>query len=356
MTVLYITYTDLKNVSSGSGIRPARMYQAFLDEGHNVKLLSGACGRQDKAARKKAVLEIMDWLNDHRPDLCYIESPTYPIMFQCDYDLIRKLHQMQIPTGYFYRDFHRKFPKLFPRRKGFINTMKESYLDYLQFKTDRILRLVDVVYYPSESCFQWFSYKCMKALPPAGFNYLPEHREHNHTVIYVGALSKHYNGDMLLDAMQELNRRDPSCRLILVCREGEWKALEHPCKDAPWLEVHHTSGDGLAPLYARAAVAIIGKKEHTYNAMAISVKTFEYMSFGLPQVIFDSLESGKLIRKEKVGIPVEPNAIAMADALELLLNDEKLYAEYQANVRDALLNRHLWNHRVRQIVADLTGS
>lgn len=353
MNILYITYVDMQNVTSGSGIRPARMYQAFLEEGHSVKLLTGECGREDRVTRKKAVLEIMDWLEDHRPDLCYIESPTYPIMFQCDYDLIRKLHKMHVPMGYFYRDFYRKFPDLFPRRKGLVNTLKEIYLDFLQYKTDRILRLMDVVYYPSESCFKWFSYKHMKALPPAGFDRLPEHKEHNHTIIYVGGISEHYNGDMLLDAVEELYRRDPSCRLILVCREAEWKNFEHPCKNAPWLEVHHASGDALAPLYARASVAIIGKKENTYNALAISVKIFEYMSFGLPQVIFDNLESGKLLRTEKIGIPVEPNATAMANALEMLLKDETLCTEYQANIRDALLNRHLWNHRVRQIVADL---
>lgn len=356
MNILYITYVDMNNITSGSGVRPARMYQAFLDEGHSVKLLSGLCGRDDEPARKKAVHEIMDWLKENRPDLCYIESPTYPIMFRCDYQLIRKLHKMHIPMGYFYRDFYRKFPDLFPRRKGIVNTLKELYLDYLQFKTDRILRLVDVVYYPSESCFKWFSYKRMKALPPAGFDRLPKYKDHNHTVIYVGGVSELYNGDMLLDAMQELNLRDPTCRLIMVCREAEWKALKHPCKNAPWLEVHHASGDALAPLYNQASVAIIGKKENTYNALAISVKIFEYMSYGLPQVIFDNLESGKLLRTERIGIPVEPNASAMADALEVLLNNETLCEEYRTNIRDALLNRHLWNHRVRQIVKDLTGA
>ena len=353
MDILYVTYTDLEKVSSGSGIRPARMYQAFIDEGHSVKLLSGECSRGKETARKNAVFEIMEWLKDHRPDLCYIESPTYPILFQCDYDLIRKLHKMHIPIGYFYRDFYRKFRDLYPRRKGFGNALKEWYLDFLQRKTDRVLKLADVVYFPSESCFKWFDYKNMKALPPAGFNHLLEHKAENHTIIYVGGISEHYNGDMLLDAIQELYQRDPRCRLILVCREEEWTNMEHPCKNAPWLEVHHVSGNALAPLYARASAAIIGKKENEYNALAISVKIFEYMSFGLPQVIFDNVESGKLLRKEKIGIPVAPTATAMADALEQLLNDKQLYVEYQANIRDALLNRHLWNHRVQKIIADL---
>lgn len=354
MNILYITYVDMNNITSGSSVRPARMYQAFLDEGHSVKLLTGECGREDRVTRKKAVLEIMDWLEDHRPDLCYIESPTYPIMFQCDYDLIRKLHKMQVPIGYFYRDFYRKFPKLFPRRKGFVNTLKELYLDYLQHKTDQILRLADVVYYPSESCFQCISYKNMKTLPPAGFDYLPAHKESGHTIIYVGGITNHYDGALLLDAIAELYHRDPSYRLILVCREAEWNCFAHPCKDSPWLEVHHASGDALVPLYERATAALlIGKKDNFYNSFAISVKIFEYLSFGLPIVAIDSFESGKLLRTERIGIPVEPTATAMADALEQLLNDKPLYAEYQANIRDALLNRHLWNHRVRQIVADL---
>lgn len=354
MNILYITYIDLTEDMSGSYVRPARMYQAFLEEGHSVKLLTGESGRGDEASRKKAVAEVMGWLKDHRPDLCYIESSTYPIMQQCDYDMIRKLHRMHVPIGYFYRDFYRKFPEFFPRRKGFANSLKEYYLDILQFRTDRILRLADVVYFPSESCFKLFGYRNMKALPPAGFNRLPESKERNHTIIYVGGISGHYDGDKLLDAMNELYKRDTSYHLILVCRETEWKKLEHPCKSAPWLEVHHTSGEGLAPLYSRAAAAVIGKKENAYNALAISVKIFEYMSFGLPQVIFDAFESSKLLREEKIGIPVEPTAMAMADALEELLNDAQLYAQYQANIRDALLNRHLWNHRVRQIVKDLT--
>ena len=355
MNILYITYVDLNDLSSGSGVRPARIYQAFLDEGHTVKLLSGEYGREDRAARRKAVTEIMTWLKNHRPDLCYIESPTYPLLFQCDYDLIHELHRLQIPTGYFYRDFFQKFPDLYPRRKGFVNTLKEWYLDFLRWRTDRILRFVDIVYFPSEPCFRYFSYRNMKALPPAGFDYLPECKDISHNIIYVGGISGHYNGDMLLDVVDELYHRDSRYKLILVCREAEWKTMEHPCKNAPWLEVHHVSGDALAPLYSRAAAAIIGKKENVYNALAVSVKIFEYMSFGLPQVIFDNLESGKLLRNERIGIPVEPTVTAMADALEQLLNDEKLYAQYQSNIRDALLNRNLWNHRVRQLIDDLTN-
>ena len=42
MRVLYINYIDMDAVTSGSKVRPVKMYQAFLDEGHEVKLLTGA--------------------------------------------------------------------------------------------------------------------------------------------------------------------------------------------------------------------------------------------------------------------------------------------------------------------------
>jgi len=354
MNILYITYVSLDHVTSGSSVRPACMYKAFLEGGHTVKLHSGECGRGDRGSRKQAVDEIMRWLDTNRPDLCYIESPTYPIMFTCDYRLIRRIHKMKVPMGYFYRDFYRKFPDLFPRRRGLVNGLKEWYLDYLQAKTDRILRLVDVVYFPSESCCSLFHYKNMKVLPPAGFDRLPEHKERNHTIIYVGGMTGHYDGLALLDAAAELYRRDNSYRLILVCREAEWSQLEHPHKNAPWLEVHHVSGEELVPLYASAAAAVVvGKRENAYNALAVSVKIFEYMSFGLPQVVLDNVECGKLLREEKIGILVEPNATAMADALEKLLSDEQCYNQYRANVQDALRNRHLWRHRVERIIRDL---
>ena len=44
MLILYITYIDFGDAASGSGVRPQRMYRAMLEEGHQVKLLSGIRG------------------------------------------------------------------------------------------------------------------------------------------------------------------------------------------------------------------------------------------------------------------------------------------------------------------------
>ena len=70
MLILYITYVDINSGTSGSSVRPQKMYRAFLDEGHEVKLLSGTQQRWGRKARTEAVQEIRRWLRENRPDIC----------------------------------------------------------------------------------------------------------------------------------------------------------------------------------------------------------------------------------------------------------------------------------------------
>lgn len=100
MLILYITYVDINSGTSGSSVRPQKMYRALLDAGHEVKLLSGAQQRWGRKARTEAVQEIRRWLRENRPDICYIESPSMPITFRCDIALIPgKSPEWEFPSG-----------------------------------------------------------------------------------------------------------------------------------------------------------------------------------------------------------------------------------------------------------------
>ncbi len=352
MRILYITYVDQDFVSYGSGVRPAKMLKAFREEGHEILLLSGM---QTHGKRSKQIKKIEKEIKRCRPDLCYIESPTYPIMLHADRRLIKTICKSGIPTGYFYRDFYRKFPDLFPRRTGLKGRAKEWILDFLQYLTDRVLHYCDIIYLPSEECKELMDYKKMIALPPAGENRLVANRQPNHTVIYVGGIADIYGGRFLLDVFHELYSRCADYKLILVCRKEEWEKFYNPYGETKWLEVHHASGDKeLAPLYQTASAAVSGKSQNVYNEFAVSVKTFEYLSYGLPQVVVKSKAVARIIEKEKIGKVVEQDVIAFADALEELLNNYQEYETFQQNIQEALLNRHLWIHRVGQIIDNLS--
>ena len=46
--------------------------------------------------------------------------------------------------------------------------LKDLWLDHLQRQTDALLNCADIVYFPSRGAAGYFSYRDMRALPPAG--------------------------------------------------------------------------------------------------------------------------------------------------------------------------------------------
>lgn len=359
--VLYIMHGDLDQLSSGSGVRPAAMYRAFLDRGWEVHLLSGYCSRAEEKQRRAEVRKAEAWMQENRPAFCYIESSADPIKHYCDYALIRLLHREGIPTAYFYRDAYRRFPNLFPRRGGFVNKLRETYLNFLQWRTDRVLRNVDVVYFPSEAFSVYFHYCRMKALPPAGElsgvspgDAFPP--EGPRTAIYVGGVANQYNTRLLLDSFSILNQGQDVYPLILVCREGEFENAFPGYEIPPWLELRHASGKELEPFYARAGLGLLATVQNEYTKMAVAVKLFQYASHGLP-VLFTSDEAmEKLINENGFGRTAPHDAAAFAAAVKALLDDTEALREYRRQGLESLAERHLWVHRVDQIAADLLGN
>ena len=298
-------------------------------------------------------METLKWLDNNSPKICYIESPTYPILLKEDYLLLKKLHRKKIPTGYFYRDFYRKFPDLFPKRKGFYNSLKEIYLDYMQKKTDRALKNVDIVYFPSNEATSLFEYNDMRMLPPAGENHIDYDKVLNHTCIYVGGISKLYGFEILIESFKILYSRNNDFRLILICRKDEWDNIDDEIKGYCWLEVHHASGDELEQYYRKSSIALMPKIKNAYNDLAISVKLYEYMSYGLPVIATSNRATEAVICEGNIGVISKQNPIDFADAIECLANNTGEYYRIKKNVETSLLNYNLWKHRVNTIVNDL---
>ena len=171
MRILYINYVDDKKLLSGSSVRPAKILKAFSESGHEVIVLSG---NQFNSDRVRKVKNMLKELKHVRLELCYIESPTYPIVQHSDRTLIKRIHQIGIPMAYFYRDFYRKFPEQFPRKTGIVGHLKDYGLDVLQYLTDRVIKNCDIVYFPSMEATKLFDYKDKRVLPPAGENCLSE--------------------------------------------------------------------------------------------------------------------------------------------------------------------------------------
>lgn len=361
MKVLYITFTDLSRSDSGSTVRPNKMLSAFKDIGLEVKLLSAK--EKPKKQRKNAVSEINKWLNDNKPDFCYIESSTGPIRNRCDLKLIKRLHKMGVKMGFFMRDFYYYEigkPYLMEEFLHKPNRLKELIrIIYLKILTHRdrwfLYKYIDIMYFATETAASYLKFKKTNTLPPAGDNYLIQNRTFSRTCIYVGGISKAYGFDLLIKAFDYLNKNECNItyNLILVCREKEYERYKNDLEYS-WLEVHHVSGDKLKPLYERASVGLISKVKNRYNDMTLSIKLFEYMSYGLPVVVTDNYEMSKIVKQERIGIVTEYDVIKFADGIKQILKNKDIYATYERNVKKALLSNNLWIHRAKKVANDLT--
>lgn len=355
--ILYITYTDMKNASSGSSVRPIQMYNAFLSKKCNVKLLCGLASRELKEDRIKNIKNIEEWLDKNNPKFCYIESPGDPIIFKEDRNLIKKIHRKNIRIGYFYRDAYYKLSKnyIFSNKKvGLKQYIKYLYYKFLYWRDEQLLKkYVDIVYFPSVTMAKYFNFKDKRTLPPAGKKVI-YNRKNAKSLIYVGGVSERYGTNYMLEAMELVNQRQ-HIDLILVCRQKEINNIDKKYLDKKWLKIYNVSGhEKLKPLYEKSKFALFPLKKDLYNDFAVSVKIFEYMSYGLPIVANDTIETTKIINKYGIGIVTSQNFKQYSEAILKLYNDEKLLNELFNNVQKAL-EVNLWTNRVEQIIDEMTN-
>jgi len=86
-------------------------------------------------------------------------------------------------------------------------------------------------------------------------------------------------------------------------------------------------------------------------------KLFEYMMVGLPVVMSDFPEMGKVVREAQVGLLVDPaDPVQVAEALERLLSDERLRRRFSEHGLKAAKEQYNWERessKLEQVYLDL---
>lgn len=350
-TMLYITYIDFGDLKSGSSVRPQRMYEGFEQLGLDIKLLQTQQNRRKE--RAAAVREIDQWLDRNRPDFCYVESPSGPIFNQCDLRLLKRIHKLGIPMGYFYRDAAFRFDEIFIKGK---KSLKQHVIAWMSERDVRFLeKNVDLLYFPTESMAKYFQFKRVAYLPPAcmGSSGTKIQQKNEKKSIYVGGVSKRYGTDTLLGAFDRLNQDGAEYPLTLVCRQPEAAYIGEEYRKKPWLRIVHASGGELVPLYAEANLALYPIEKNTYNDFAFSVKLMEYLEYGLPVVSVNCTEAEKFIRQFQTGLVCQNDPEDFAEKVRTILLPEN-YASF-AQQTAAAVEGNRWIDRAQTVVKDLSG-
>jgi len=352
--ILYITYIDFGEFSSGSSVRPQMMYDAFQELGCEIKLLQTQ--QNKRKARRQAVFEVSKWLDSNQPDLCYIESPSGPIFNSCDLKLIKKIRKIGIPSGYFYRDACFKFPRIFVSHG--MSALKAKVIALLSNRDLRFLKKnVDLVYFPTITMSDYFDFSSKSVLPPACIGNLADKsmQTNDRKSIYVGGLSKRYGTDTMLSAFDILNAHGVDYPLTIVCRKTEMPYIKEEYLKKPWLTIAHTTGkNNLKAKYAQANLGLYPIQKNEYNDFALSVKVTEYMEFGLPIVAVNSTETAKFINQFSTGLVCEDNPQDFAAKVQTILADQQTYSTYAKHVVDAVNNGNRWVHRAQTVLDDLS--
>lgn len=360
MNLLYITFIDFNNNTSGSSVRPQKMYAAFQELGIKTKLLQGQQNRRGQ--RRENVREILGWLKNNRPDICYIEPPSGPFFNRIDLVLLKKLKKLNVPTGLFYRDMYWKFG-LGNQDKGFIARIKDIAVKMMHQRDWKVfMKTLSILYFPTESMSRMLPVRIpAKPLPPGCFNAagpFPAPPQETPTAIYIGGLAELYGAMKMLRAAELIHSQGISFRLKLICREAEWKrfAGEHGFADPPeWLEVLHISGDeALSGQYAKADFALCPHEVNAYNNITISVKLMEYLSYLKPVVVTETIPMKTFVSEHKIGIVTGDSAESFAEGMKKLIQDGGLRREYADNCVRAR-EANLWIRRAQDVIGDLTS-
>lgn len=338
--ILYITFVDFQEQKSGSSVRPKKIYDAFLEEGYNISLLTGLQNR--KLERWKRCFSYYKSIKKGKFDFCYVEPPAGPIFNLCDHLLLLYISKIKkIPIGIFYRDAYWKFAdwyQLKGLKRFIINTMHK--FDWMMIKNT-----CKKVYFPTKTMGDLFDFKDKEALPP-GCELLSVNNNTNKDIeiVYVGGVSEEYGGKLLLETLDKVNK-DKKMILHLVCRKEEIDKLGK-YENKTWLNVYHASGKELKNIYSKANLAIIPRKIDFYMDFAMPVKLFEYISYELPIVATNCKEVAKFIKDNKIGLVTDDNVESLYEALVKINIDDIL--EYTKNVKTVKKN-NTWNERVKQI-------
>lgn len=337
---------DVTRRDRAMAVRIYNMYSA-LQELAPTTLISG-----DRRARRKAILRFLLQGGLRRTRAVYVEASTSAAS-EMDLVLLGLFHLAKIPVVIFIPDAYQLFPAIFPR-----SGMKTALLDWgWRRSIGTYLRFADMLMFPSWGLAAYFpTHLPVDTLPPGGpCDLEPAALSGNPpTIIYVGAASYRYGSDLLLDAMPQVVARYPNamCRFITV----DATYLDgHPLRYAPWLTVEQRTFEELAYVMRTATVAVIPLRVNDYNNLAMPVKLFDCMAFGLPLVVTACHDIAAFVKEVGAGLVVEDAADGLAQGIMRLLVDRDLAIRLGQNGYQAIQAAHSWPHRAARLLQMIEG-
>lgn len=360
--IFHYPHPIVNQPGKGSALRPNKMRAAFERIGYQVDEVTGyGAERKEKIRKIKENIKAgvkYDFLYSESVNIPTILSeknhiPKYPFL---DFSFFRFCGKRNIPVGLFYRDMHWKFPMYredLPWWKAAITIPLFRY-DLRMYK-----KRVDVLYIASDPVREYLPDHYSLLLPPGGEQTLAmqkEERSENDGVLrvfYVGSVT---GGVYNLTAFCKAVCAVEGVILTICTAEDQWKEAKE--KYAPYLcdriSVVHKVSAQLEPHYREADVFCCCLGVNEYTRLAMPIKVFEAIGYGVPVMITEGIAADEIIDRDGCGWKVK-NTSEEFEKLLRYLKDHPEEVKEKTECVVAAAPKHTWASRAQQVADDLTA-
>ncbi|MCS4484032.1 glycosyl transferase family 1 [Gleimia sp. 6138-11-ORH1] len=354
--IYHVPYPLNFQATSGSGIRPVKMYQAFQDAGFEVFLVSGyASERRQKIKKVKELIR-----QGEKFAFLYSESATIPTALTepkhlpphlfLDFSFFRFCQKHGINGGVFYRDIYWAFDSYLELVKQPLAFFMRQLYRYDLRKYNKTLKKVFLPSLEMGKFVPLVDPKKFLALPPGcpeNDSPLPTHKL---SLLYIGGLGSHYKIHKLLEAIKSI----PDAELTICTSQSMWEANQADYKDVldENIKVVHESGEGLLPLFRAANVCSLVMEPDEYREFAVPIKLFDYLGNLRPVLASSNTLAGNFVVANSCGWTVDYSVEEIRNILESL-QDLQWIPQMENKIIETRRN-NTWMARALQVAQVLT--
>lgn len=153
-------------------------------------------------------------------------------------------------------------------------------------------------------------------------------------IIYAGTLGENYDIPSIIKVAHALTKKIGSTITFkfIVAGDGPLKAICEKTTIPSFVFLGRLSADDLKTLYPHCDIALSSYKGE--STVAMPIKAFDYLKFGLPIVNSLGKDLGQLIRMHRVGINYDPDSPeSLYEAICKLLTDTQFRHECSARAK-----------------------
>lgn len=349
--------------SAGSDLRPKMMLDAFKENGYEVTEITGY-----GAERKEKIEKVKYRINKgEKYDFLYSESRNIPTLLseknhlprypKLDFSFFKFCKNNGIKIGLFYRDIYWKFDII----KNNTNLLKRSILVPM-FKYDLYMykKLVDKLYVPTKYFEKYLPYQFdLSELPPGGqLHYDVFEKRLDATkntnalkIFYVGGVTGLYDIRTFCKTIKESD----DIFLTLCTPKDQWDEAVNLYE--PYLcdriNVVHKKNKELKTFYEEADVASLCIEKSEYREIAMPIKAFEAISYGIPIISTKGVAIADFVEQNDIGWTTEYSELCIK---ELLTKLKKNYKEIRTKTENTInVSRdNTWQKRAEKVAEELT--